>query len=371
MNPSIRPIPVILVILQLGLLYGSLGSSFAVAQNADREYFQAPEILKRHDKNQDGKIAKDEAGGLLKRNFGRVDLNDDGFVDKSELEQLAKRLRESNPNRNRNRNRSRNRGLSAEQIRARAGNRLTVKLDVPYREGNDAWKLDLAMPKDKSDKPRPAIVFIHGGGWTNGDKRTAPFIGPTLQYAERGYVCVSVNYRLGGPIRHCIEDVKCAVRWLRAHAEEYGIDPNRIGAYGNSAGAHLAVMLALSSDEKKLEGDGPHAEYSSAIQAAAASATPTRPRARRNNDDAKLIAPMSYVRADAPPLLLFHDKSDRTVPIGNSDDLAKALQEAGAKDVSYKRYDNDSGHGVFQKNIKETGPLLAKFFARTLGGSAE
>ena len=75
---------------------------------------------------------------------------------------------------------------------------------------------------------------------------------------------------------------------------------------------------------------------------------------------------MTYVSADTPPILLFHEASDRTVDVANSDDFAKALREAGAKDVTYLRYEDGTGHGVFMKNIEKTGPARAKFFARTL-----
>jgi acetyl esterase/lipase len=145
-----------------------------------------------------------------------------------------------------------------------------VIADIAYREGaSKAWRLDLAMPKEPADEPRPAIVFVHGGGWRSGDKRKGNFLGPTLAFAAKGYVCITVNYRLLGdaPMPACIEDVKCAVRWLRAHAEEYNVNPERIGAYGNSAGAHLVAMLGVCPPSAGLEGDGPWQEYSSMVQA--------------------------------------------------------------------------------------------------------
>ncbi len=245
---------------------------------------------------------------------------------------------------------------------------VTVELDISYRNGNDAWKLDLAMPSKTSDKPRPAIVVIHGGGFVRGDKRSEQFLDLALTYANKGYVCVTVNYRLDATKLPCIEDVKCAVRWLRAHAEEYNIDPNRIGAYGNSAGAHLATMLGVSHTEERLEGDGPWQDFSSAVQAVVSSATPTLPRIRGEADFAvELIQPMSYVSADAPPMLLVHEESDPVVPVSQSDDFVKALKEAGAKDITYRRYTDGSGHGAFFRNKEETGPAMETFFARTIG----
>ncbi|MCH8859223.1 MAG: alpha/beta hydrolase, partial [Proteobacteria bacterium] len=146
--------------------------------------------------------------------------------------------------------------MSTEELLNLAPNGVTVVPDIAYREGNEAWKLDLAMPTERGAAPRPAIIYIHGGGWTKGDKRGAG-IGTVLGYAAKGFVSVSVNYRLDQDKKACVEDVKCATRWLRAHAEEYNIDPDRIGAAGNSAGAHLALMLAVCPASAGLEGDGP------------------------------------------------------------------------------------------------------------------
>ena len=189
------------------------------------------------------------------------------------------------------------------------------------------------------------------------------------------------------PITACVEDVKNAVRWLRAHAEEYHIDPERIGASGNSAGAHLAVMLGVCPPSAGLEGDGPYQEYSSMVQAVVASATPTdflsamsdrqrnqqRARPPRKNElrleseevRAK-VSPVTYASADAPPILLVHAISDRTVGVYHSDKLVNALREAGAKNVSYILLGDESGHGAFQRNIVFTEPAREAFFNRVL-----
>ena len=120
--------------------------------------------------------------------------------------------------------------------------------DLAYRSGSSkAWRLDLAMPVNFGEEKHPALVIVHGGGWRAGTKHDRPYRTLLLDYALKGYVAVSVEYRLTGeaPFPACIEDVKCAVRWLRAHAAEYHVDPDRIGAFGRSAGAHLALMLAM------------------------------------------------------------------------------------------------------------------------------
>jgi acetyl esterase/lipase len=268
-----------------------------------------------------------------------------------------------------------------------------VVADIAYRQGaSKAWRLDLAMPKEPGGEPLPAIVFVHGGGWRSGDKRAANFLGPALEFAAKGYVCITVNYRLiqEAPMPACIEDVKCAVRWLRAHAKEYNVDPERIGAYGNSAGAHLVAMLGLCPTSAGLEGDGPCREYSSMVQAVVASATPASfliPMNNRQNTQAeggdaakaagsgilglseetrRKLSPITYVSADAPPFLVIHEESDRLVAVRQADEFVKVLRDAGAKDVTYMRYTDGSGHGVFAANIKETGPAREAFFERAL-----
>ena len=264
-----------------------------------------------------------------------------------------------------------------------------VIANIAYRPGpSGAWRLDLAMPEERGEKPVPAIVFVHGGGWRSGDKRSRNFLRPTLDFAAKGYVCMTVNYRLLGeaPMPACIEDVKCAVRWLRAHAAEYGVDPNRIGAYGNSAGAHLVAVLGLCPPSAGLEGDGPWRQYSSMVQAVVCSATPANFLSPMNNRQRqqpvrsgsasrvralpekmrRKMSPITYVTADAPPFLVIHDTSDRLVAVQQADDFVKALRRAGTKDVTYMRYDNGTGHGVFLRNIKETGPAREAFFERTL-----
>ena len=245
---------------------------------------------------------------------------------------------------------------------------VTVIPDIPYREGNKAWKLDLAMPAERGDSPYPAIVYIHGGGWTKGDKR-GQGIGTVLGYATKGFVGVSINYRLDADKKACIEDVKCAIRFLRAHAQKYNIDPNRIGAAGNSAGAHLALMLAVCPSSAGLEGDGPYQKFSSRVQSAHCSSTPIMPGFRRGKgrgQDVKIIQPMSYLTLDAPPLYFVHGTEDTKAPIPYVDNFVEAMRKAGVKDITYQRYADGSGHGAYVKHIQEGRPAREAFFNRTL-----
>lgn len=376
------------------------------------------------DANKDGKLSKEETQGFQKRFFDRNDGNQDGWLDEAELKSLANRLARNQANgkaNQANQDRNRQSSVTTDQLKRKIPAGVTLVPDIEYRKGHQRWKLDLLVPSEPGTQPRPAIVFVHGGGWRNGDKRKANFIDPAIEFASKGYVCISVNYRFVPEvsINDIVGDVKCAVRWLRAHADKYNVDPERFGAYGNSAGAHLVSMLGICPAEAGMEGDGPWQDHSSMVQAVCASATPTsfmipmndrirsqlqnqkteakansstnQPGANQNsqagenrNPDVnprtsptnsiselarKKISPAHYVTADAPPFLLLHDESDKTVSVEQSKTFVAALKKVGAKDITFKLYDDKSGHGVMQKNISETGPLREAFFDRTLRGN--
>ncbi len=147
--------------------------------------------------------------------------------------------------------------------------------DIVYGSGGgEKLKLDLASPKGLT-APAPAIVWIHGGGWQHGSKNE--FENLIRQSALAGYVAVSIDYRLVP--KHVfpaqIEDCKCAVRWLRAHADKLHVDPQRIGAVGSSAGAHLVMLLGTTTTEDGLEGTGGWADASSGVRAVVSFAGPT------------------------------------------------------------------------------------------------
>ena len=332
--------------------------------------------LKQMDEDDDGAISRSEAKGKMLANFDRVDHDSSGLIDKDELSQLFKRLREA-----------REQALSGSSS---VPDNVELRENVAYREGNEKWKIDLMLPKNREGKLCPVIVFIHGGGWRNGDKASGVFRDYPLEYASRGYVCASINYRLvdEGTILDCIADCKCAVRWLRAHAKEFSIDVNNFGAYGNSAGAHLVAMLGLSSTQDELEGDGPHREYSSAVQAVCCAATPTnfrlwgeevrsgggRAAALFGEEDTErvmeLASPVTHVTRSSPPFLMVHGSADTTVPVQQSDDLHALFQEKKSQDVTYLRIDG-AGHGVFRQYASETVPAMHEFFDRVFRRDGE
>ena len=372
-----------LFIFLVAAFYVSVGSisqiQTAVAQQSQGMQW----ALKQMDEDDDGAISRSEAKGRMLANFDRVDQDSSGLIEKDELSQLFKRLREA-------RGQGGAVGRNSVPASTSVPDNVELRENVAYREGNEKWKLDLMLPKNREDETCPVIVFIHGGGWRNGDKASGVFRDYPLEYASRGYVCASINYRLvdEGTILDCIADCKCAVRWLRAHAEEFSIDVNNFGAYGNSAGAHLVAMLGLSSAQNELEGDGPNRDYSSAVQAACCAATPTnfrlwgeevrsgggRAAALFGEEDTErameLASPVTHVTRSSPPFLMVHGTADTTVPVQQSDDLHALFQEKKSQDVTYLRIDG-AGHGVFRQHASETVPAMQKFFDRVLRRDGE
>ena len=145
---------------------------------------------------------------------------------------------------------------------------LDQHLDVTYATyGDRTLEMDLFRPKSAWGE-LPAIVCIHGGGWRKGNRINHRHVAQSL--ASRGFVTASISYRLSGeaPFPAQIQDCKAAVRYLRANAGRYGIDPDNIGVIGHSAGGHLTALLATSNDVPELEGDGGNANVSSDVQAA-------------------------------------------------------------------------------------------------------
>jgi acetyl esterase/lipase len=145
---------------------------------------------------------------------------------------------------------------------------ITVISDVEYcTGGGQPLLLDVFIPKNRIRTPTPALLWIHGGGWERGDKSGNS---GALFLADEGFVTASLFYRLSGdgPFPADIEDCKCAIRFLRANSAKYGLDPDRIGVAGASAGGHLAELVATAPLSAGLEGAGGWGNISSEVQAA-------------------------------------------------------------------------------------------------------
>lgn len=241
--------------------------------------------------------------------------------------------------------------------------------DLAYRSGESkAWRLDLAMPENFGDEKHPALVIVHGGGWRAGTKRDRPYRTLLLDYALKGYVTVSVEYRLLGeaPFPACIEDVKCAVRWLRAHAAEYHVDPTRIGAFGHSAGAHLALMLAMCPASAGLEGDGGWNEFSSQVNAVVAASTPVH--VRGTDPEADHWSPTSYITNNLPPILLIQGTKDEIVSPATVNAFVDKLKLVEGLDVTYLQVTNGVHATAYDMYVETSRNAMERFYARTLHG---
>ncbi|MES1021715.1 alpha/beta hydrolase [Gloeocapsa sp. BRSZ] len=225
--------------------------------------------------------------------------------------------------------------------------------DIEFTQTQErALKMDILHPKI-SAKLMPVLVWIHGGAWREGDRRQG--LKYLVSFAHQGFFCASIEYRLSHeaifPAQ--IEDCKCAIRFLRAHAQEFHIDPHHIGVWGVSAGGHLAALLGTTNHIQEFEGSGGWANYSSCVQAVCDWFGPTDflrindfPRkldfTPANSPEAALIGglieenqekaakanPITYVSKQASPFLIVHGDNDLLVPLNQSQLLFDALQKA-------------------------------------------
>lgn len=225
---------------------------------------------------------------------------------------------------------------------------------VYCRPGGTPLALDLARPTGEG--PFPLLVFIHGGGWMYGDRRVYKDE-IRAHAAERGFVAVSLDYRLMEPNRENIaahpwpaqvDDVRCAIRFLRANAKRYAIDPARVGATGHSAGGQLSLLVGLEEPNRPPDAEWPDA--SSRVQAVVNQSGPTdlAALARMSPRAGELIAlllpgptmtfdaraaaasPVFYVNPDASPVLTIHGEADDLVPVAQARALDAALRKVGA-----------------------------------------
>lgn len=257
--------------------------------------------------------------------------------------------------------------------------------NIPYAEV-DGRKLllDLHLPKDV--KNPPLVVYIHGGGWKTGSRKGAPTV-----LVKHGFALASIDYRFSAeavfPAQ--IFDCKGAVRWLRAHAAEYGYNASSIAIMGNSAGGHLAVLLGTSAHEKALEGDvGGNLDQSSAVQAIADYYGPTdfilrtkdQPEQTEtkggkvydllggavleNLEKAKLASGAYHVSPASPPLLVFHGTADKTVLINQSERLVEAYKALGLP-VTFQKVEG-AVHGGPQFLAPENLEILLQFLKQRL-----
>jgi len=247
-------------------------------------------------------------------------------------------------------------------LKAPAG--VIIEQDVSYLSPGREEKLDLYLPADRPLSARsPAVVIIHGGGWRSGDKAAGREFNIGTNLAKAGYVCASVNYTL--ELGNCwptdLYDCKNAVRFLRANAWKYHIDPYHIGVIGGSAGGHLALMVAYTSTVPELEPPAPYPGISDKVSAVVdlygitnllscmrtgKNGVPTKqpmlnwsilkdPKFRNDREAWKLASPYYQATKTSPPTLILHGTADTTVDRNQATELAAKLKELGVEHQIY------------------------------------
>lgn len=326
------------------------------------------------DKNKDGKLTKDELPTPLRRNFERVDRDSDGFISKEEHQAV------------RNRGGAPKGGIPGMQKLA----------DLDYSgAGNPRQMLDLYLPENyaEMDKPLPLICWIHGGGWKNGSKDNTGILRTVLQTGK--FAGASIGYRLSDEAQwpSQIHDCKAAIRWLKAHAEEYNFDASRIGIAGSSAGGHLVAMLGVSHEVEHLEGDiGEHNAQNSEVACVVDLYGPTElltmsdfdstmdhnapdsPESllvggpiQENKEKANDASPIKHVTEDDEPFLIIHGTEDPLVSYEQSTEFEKALEEAGVPAILITV--DGGGHG---KGFgPQTTEIALEFLRKQLLGEGE
>ena len=265
-----------------------------------------------------------------------------------------------------------------------AASGVRVLRDIPYVEGgHEQQRLDLYLP-EKADARRPLVVWVHGGGWEAGRKEDSP----AAWLVGKGFTVASINYRLS---QHAvfpaqIQDCKSAIRWLRANAAKYHLDPNRVGVAGDSAGGHLVALLGTTGGVKELEGSQGNLDQFSRVQAVVDFYGPTDfvswdPHfsnyayavitrliggpPHENKEKARKASSVAYVNKDSAPFLILHGDKDGIVPLAQSQELAEALKKAGVEvDLQVIK---GSGHGGPAFLSPENRKLIDEFFAKHLG----
>jgi len=251
-------------------------------------------------------------------------------------------------------------------------------LDVAYADKSQKQKLDIYLPTEGKG-PFPAVVYIHGGGWEVSDKRSTEIEIVLKSCLSRGYAVVSINFRPASeaPFPAQIKDVKAAIRWLRANGKQYGLNTVKIGAWGSSAGGHLAALLGTTGSVKEFDDASlGNPKESSRVQAVVNVSGPinfltmdeqlqkagfkdfakhSEPSGPESNlvgksiveapDRVKAANPETYVGKESAPMLLEYGAKDNSVPVQQATDLAAKLQAAIGKDRVTVVVFPEGGHG--------------------------
>ncbi len=359
----------------------------------------APDTFRNWDKNQDGKLTTDELPEPVQKNFARFDADKNGSLSQDEFKPIEERRKQilaarqgkpssGKPAASNTTATANTKGQGQAPANTRLPENVKLLADIQYADSNlPAQRLDLLLPeKRETEAPLPVVVFIHGGGWRNGTKdggrrQVAPYV------ASGRYIGVSVEYRLSGeaiwPAQ--IHDCKAAIRWIKAHAREYNLNPDKIGVWGTSAGGHLVSMLGVSAGNPELEGNlGLHTKYDTRVACVAdyfgpadlntmggRHNQPDSPPSLllgaplgENPDKARAASPLTYVSEGDAPVFIAHGEADPTVPFQQSLDFAAALEKA--KVPTYLQTITKGAHGGFDG--PKLDARLRDFFSKYLRG---
>lgn len=258
-------------------------------------------------------------------------------------------------------------GAPAEARQASAP--IVTRTDVVYgRVEGSALLANLAWPDGPG--PRPAILSVHGGRWRAGNRTDASSI-KVQQWAEFGFFAMSIDYRLvgGSPAPAPYVDLRCAIRWLHAHAADYGVDPERVYLIGQSAGGHMVSLAATIGDGPYAKAggwDGARSDVRAVVSVAAAYDLPSlswgnlwTPVTGNVDEARRQASPMNHVSATTKPILVIHSDDDKSVPIQQAVDFVGKLKAAGVthRFVHY----TDKGHmGITEDVIREARAFIAE-----------
>lgn len=273
--------------------------------------------------------------------------------------------------------------------RSRIPSGTKVDRDVVYHTVGDR-ELHLDFYRPSTDQVVPLVIWVHGGGWKSGSKNGG---GPSLSLLSKGFAVASVEYRLSGEaiFPAALFDCKAAVSFLRKHAKQYQIDPDRIGAWGSSAGGHLVAMLGTTGDVDMVEVHPISRETSSAVQAVCNWFGPSdflrmndvpgaidhdaadSPESRfiggpiqENQDLVRRANPITYVSKGDPPFLHLHGSKDRLVPLMQSELLDAALQKVGVPSTLHVVQGGDHGFRGAEESHQSIVERSIRFFEETL-----
>lgn len=255
---------------------------------------------------------------------------------------------------------------------------ITWDFDVPYmKDGDVSQRLDIYYPEKRPIEPLPLIVHIHGGGWMGGSKHPCD-----TRMLAQGYVLASVGYRFSQKAKFPaqIQDCQAAIRWLRANAKQYHINPEKVGVIGGSAGGHLSALVGVSGGKKLFAAIGESTDQSDAVQCVCdifgpknfASVmeqaekdtkvknifkfnTPSDPYSEliganlSDREKTVAVSPITYVDKNSPPTLILHGTHDALVPYAQSEEFAAAMAKSGAPVWLQTFPGGGHGGGVFSK----------------------